>query len=69
MKPEHACYYLGNKAYFFPPPAENRADDPAGPTTPFWCLRTHDATGPDGKHVDDVCCGPDRRCYQPEVQL
>jgi hypothetical protein len=72
MKPESACYFLQNKAYFFPPPDLQDAEvstEPEPLATPFWCLKTHDAVGPDGLEACDEACGPDRPCYKPEVQL
>ncbi|MGE0713541.1 MAG: hypothetical protein AB7N76_35705 [Planctomycetota bacterium] len=68
MKPPHACYYLENKSYFLPPPADGFAtEEPL--TTPCWCLRTHEATGPDGEHVCSERCNAERPCYRPEVEI
>lgn len=72
MKPPHACWYLHNKAYFFPPRVPTPGEEPHEPeavTTPWWCLRTQDSIGPDGGMIGDDCCGTDRACYKPEVQL
>ncbi|HUQ90055.1 MAG TPA: hypothetical protein VM120_00155 [Bryobacteraceae bacterium] len=30
----------------------------------FWCHRTQQIMGPDGKVVDDYECNPFRKCYQ-----
>jgi hypothetical protein len=70
MKPPDACRFLSNKAYFFHPPAEqSEATEPHPLSTPFWCLKTHEAVGPDGGDVADSCCGPDRTCFKPEVEI
>ncbi|MHC4548336.1 MAG: hypothetical protein ACYTEZ_06110 [Planctomycetota bacterium] len=68
MKPPTACFYLNNKHYFFPPPVDPK-DAPDEPGTPFWCLKTHDAIGPDGAEVGEHCCRPERPCFRPEVEL
>lgn len=75
-KPLHACRWLQNKAYFFAPVVrpvgaapDAAADEPAPPSTPFWCLKTGDPIGPDGGDVRDACCGPHRPCYKPQVDL
>ncbi len=31
----------------------------------FWCLKTQQCLGPDGKLVDDYECNPARPCYKP----
>lgn len=31
----------------------------------FWCHRTQQCLGPDGKVVDDYECNPARNCYKP----
>ena len=31
----------------------------------FWCHKTQQCLGPDGKLVDDYECNPARRCYKP----
>jgi hypothetical protein len=71
MKPPTACYWLDNKDYYFPPPADGRPRERKGPpATPFMCLRTHEAFGPDGGEASETCCsGPNRPCYKPEVDL
>tara|TARA_B100000965_G_scaffold135184_1_gene112519 strand:+ start:44 stop:259 length:216 start_codon:yes stop_codon:yes gene_type:complete len=69
MKPPHACYYLENKSYFIPPPAGG-FEDPEEPLgTGSWCLRTHEAVGPDGHDACPGECNRERACYQPEVDL
>ncbi len=68
MKPPTACYFIENKAFFFPPPLEE-GDEPQPLSTPCWCLRTHEATGPDGDAVDVDICVKGRSCYKPEVDL
>jgi len=67
MKPLDACYYLENKAYFMPP-AETK--DQELPETPFTCLKTHEAFGPDGDLAcEETCCEAHRACYKPEVEI
>jgi hypothetical protein len=67
-KPPTACRYLNNKAFALPLPMEEEGE-PRPFATPFWCLETHDAVGPDGGEVSDRSCGPDRPCFRPEVEL
>lgn len=31
----------------------------------FWCHKTQQCLGPDGKAVDDYECNPARACYKP----
>jgi hypothetical protein len=31
----------------------------------FWCHKTQQCLGPDGKLVDDYECNPARNCYKP----
>jgi hypothetical protein len=31
----------------------------------FWCHKTQQCLGPDGKLVDDYECNPARHCYKP----
>ena len=31
----------------------------------FWCHRTQQCVGPDGKVVDDYECNETRKCYKP----
>ena len=31
----------------------------------FWCHKTQQCVGPDGKPVDDYECNPARKCYKP----
>jgi hypothetical protein len=72
MKPPTACYYLFNKVYAYPAPADPReaAAELARPKgTPFRCLKTSEAFGPDGAKLGEDCCTPDRACYRPEVEL
>jgi len=67
MKPLTACRWLQNKAWICDPPDRDREHDAY--LTPFWCLKTHDSVGPDGGSVGEHCCGRDRPCHQPEVEL
>ena len=66
MKPPDACTWLQNKAYDCDIEPKRDRDEFR---TPFWCLKTHDAIGPDGGGVDCDACGPERNCYRPEVEL
>ena len=69
MKPPNACYYLENKAYFFPPLGRKSDEEPEPLSTPFTCLKTHEQIGPDGEEACDELCGRHRTCYRPEVEL
>ncbi|RMG10717.1 MAG: hypothetical protein D6731_16905 [Planctomycetota bacterium] len=76
MKRPNDCFYLQNKAFFFPPPLPvdepDRPEIVAPPTslsTPCWCLRTHEAIGPDGEEAHPELCVPGRACHRPEVDL
>ena len=83
MKPDSACYFLENKAYFFPPAEHSEGSErsegtegtkeedgmPTADTLPFTCLKTHEAFGPDGDEACEETCGPHRSCYKPEVEL
>ena len=70
MKPPTACYWLDNKQYHFPPPADGRVREAREPVTPFMCLKTHEAFGPDGGEACEGCCSSsERACYKPEVEL
>jgi hypothetical protein len=31
----------------------------------FWCHKTQQCVGPDGKLADDYECNPARKCYKP----
>ena len=37
--------------------------DDSTDTRVFWCLKTHDALGPDGKPVSPDECGTSRECH------
>ena len=67
-KPPDSCYFLQNKAWFMHPPT----DPPEGPVvlaTPCWCLKTHEAIGPDGELAcPDECTGA-REGYRQEAAL
>jgi len=69
MKPPHACRFLQNKAWLFPPPAGEESREIATFATPFTCLRTHEPVGPDGRDVGERVCRADRPCFRPEVDL
>jgi len=69
VKPPQACYYLENKSYFLNPPAEGFEDPDEPLHTGSWCLRTHEAFGPDGEGVCPESCSAKRECYRPEVEL
>ncbi|MBK9169764.1 MAG: hypothetical protein IPM24_20205 [Bryobacterales bacterium] len=40
--------------------------DPTAPQSErtYWCQRTYNCLGPDGKLVDEYECNPARPCYQ-----
>ena len=69
MKPPTACYYIENKSYFLPPPADGfeAPDEPL--TTPSWCVQTQEPIGPDGECVGAELCTSKRSCFKPEVDL
>ena len=67
-KPPDACFYLGNKAWFMPPPVE-APEVPEALSTPFWCARTHEAFGPDGEIACEETCNRARECYKPEIEI
>jgi hypothetical protein len=69
MKPLTACYYLNNKAFLCGAESKDEGEETRPPGTPCWCLRTHDAVGPDGREVTLDACAPGRPCYRPEVEL
>jgi hypothetical protein len=69
VKPPHACFYMENKSYFLPPPADGFEDPSEVLATPSWCLRTHESIGPDGEYVCEQTCGAARECYRPEVEI
>lgn len=69
MKPPDACFYIQNKSYFLPPPADGFPDGGEELATPCWCLRTQEPVGPDGKRVAADACRKGRACYRPEVEL
>jgi len=37
---------------------------PHGNDRIFWCQKTYNAAGPDGRLVDDYECNPARPCYK-----
>jgi hypothetical protein len=72
MKSPIQCFYLQNKAFFFPPhPDDDPQAEPRPLSTPCWCLRTHESVAPDGGDVTIEACtqGTERHCYKPELDL
>ena len=71
MKPLDACRYLQNKAFAFPPLPEGspELEHHDELSTPCWCLKTHEAYGPDGEQVWIDVCTKGRKCFEPEVEL
>lgn len=55
------CKYLRSKEMFYQTDDENLDEYSGGH---FWCARTQDAIGPDGKAVAKTECSPPRSCYQ-----
>jgi len=53
------CRYLRCKEMYYQAP-----DDDAFASGIYWCSRTQENTGPDGKSCDKCECGPERACYQ-----
>ena len=71
MKPLDACRHIQNKAFFFDPLPEGspELDHPEELRTPCWCLKTHEAFGPDGDDVWLNVCVRGRPCFEPEVEI
>lgn len=67
MKPLTTCRWLENKG-FVVGHAEG-SDDPDDYATPCWCLKTHDAIGPDGDGADLGECVRGRECFEPELDI
>jgi len=68
MKPPHYCRFLTNKAFFFPPPVDDRPEEEL--RTPCRCNHTQEPLGPDGCLVSVAeCSGPGRTCYVADVEL
>lgn len=60
---EDRCDSLRWKAMYFETvwdPTIQRSNDRT-----FWCHRTHQCVGPDGKVADDFECNETRRCFKP----
>jgi hypothetical protein len=56
------CRHLRSKEMFYDSAAP--PDERSGSGI-FWCHRTTQCLGPDGKPVDDEDCRTDRGCYEP----
>ncbi|MBI4559057.1 MAG: hypothetical protein HY706_15850 [Candidatus Hydrogenedentes bacterium] len=56
-----ACKYIRNKEMFYKPDPFEIDEFSSGI---FWCAKTHDGIGPDGKAVDTMECSPRRQCFQ-----
>ena len=73
MRPLSACRYLQNKSFFLAPLPEGspelEADRDQELSTPCWCLKTHEAVGPDGDEVWITVCLRGRPCFEPEVEI
>ena len=71
MKPIDACRHLQNKAFFFAPLPEGSPEHALHEelSTPCWCLKTHEAIGPDEGDVWIESCKRGRKCYEAEVEL
>lgn len=57
--PPIPCRHLRCKEMFYQAP-----DDDQFASGIYWCGRTQENTGPDGKSCDKCECGPGRACYQ-----
>jgi hypothetical protein len=57
------CDFLRWKGLFIE--AEWDRTVPHGNDRVFWCQKTYNPVGPDGKLVDDYECNPARGCYTP----
>ena len=53
------CRHIRCKEMYYQAP-----DDDAFASGIYWCSKTQDNTGPDGKSCDKCECGPERACYQ-----
>lgn len=64
----HRCRQLCTKRAFFPLPDPGEAQLP-GDTAVWWCGRTAEALGPDGRTAGpDECSQTSRRCHEgPET--
>jgi hypothetical protein len=62
------CVHLKTKASFLglPDPADAENDLP---TAIWWCQRTCETLGPDGRAAERATCErPGRRCYEPPLR-
>jgi hypothetical protein len=57
--PSIACRHLRCKEMYYdsPQPADEMSDV-------YWCGKTQEVMGPDGKSCSKCECGPERACYQ-----
>jgi len=71
MKPIDACRHIQNKSFFFDPLPEGspELEQHRELSTPCWCLRTHEAFGPDAGEVWLNVCVKGRACFEPEVEI
>ena len=71
MKPLDACKHIQNKSFFFEPLPEGSPELELHEelSTPCWCLKTHEAYGPDGGEVWLNVCTRARSCFEPEVEI
>ena len=57
--PPAACRHLRCKEMYY-----HGSTDDEFASGIFWCVRTQENMGPDGRPCDKCDCGPARACYQ-----
>lgn len=55
------CQCMRSKEMYYEPAG---AEDDEFSSGAFWCMKTHEAFGPDGQPVGKNECGPGRSCYR-----
>ncbi len=55
------CRHIRSKEMYYQPPGTPEDEFSSGI---YWCVKTQENTGPDGKSCDKCECGPERACYQ-----
>ena len=55
------CRHLRSKEMYYQSPGQPEDEFSSGI---YWCVKTQENTGPDGKSCDKCECGPERACYQ-----
>jgi hypothetical protein len=68
-RPPDRCVHLRTKSYFLNPPDPGAPGNPY-PTATWWCARTREALGPDGRTAcPGACDAPTRACHVAPVRL